>query len=113
RQEYGDQLAAALKAGKRHKVRVHAWISVLNPMHASRKELAVLEQQGRLLFNREGKVLPWLDPRHPENQRWLRQTVRHLAREYAIDGIHLDYIRFPDLQAGLGGGTRADFERMS
>lgn len=110
---HGDQLAAALKAAKPRGLRVHAWISVFNPMGVSRADLADLEKAGRLLVHRDGRTLPWLDPRIPENRWRLVRTVRHLASAYPVDGVHLDYVRYPDLASGLGGGTRAAFEKAT
>ena len=39
----------------------------------------------------------FLCPRHPEVQDFIRKNVSALARIPEIDGIHLDYVRLPDV----------------
>lgn len=39
----------------------------------------------------------FLDPCHPEVQEFLQTRVRTLAKIEDLDGIHLDYIRLPDV----------------
>ncbi len=110
RRDHGDQLATALDAGRRHGVRVHAWVVALNPAFEGTRHLAALEAEGRLLTDREGQRRNWLDPTHAANRTRLRDTVRHIAERYPVDGIHLDYIRFADFRAGFGPRLRAGFE---
>jgi uncharacterized lipoprotein YddW (UPF0748 family) len=49
--------------------------------------------------NRRGRILPWLCPNHPENRALELAVVRELATRYPIDGIHLDFIRYPSSSA--------------
>lgn len=41
----------------------------------------------------------WLDFGHPDAASYSVDVVMHLVRNYAIDGLHLDRIRYPDLAA--------------
>ena len=45
----------------------------------------------------------FLDPAHPAVRTELRRFVLELASRYPIDGIHLDYIRYPAGWAPTGG----------
>lgn len=39
----------------------------------------------------------FLDPLNPEAQNFIRQNVKSLATIKEIDGVHLDYVRLPDV----------------
>jgi uncharacterized lipoprotein YddW (UPF0748 family) len=41
----------------------------------------------------------WLDFGHPDAAAYTVDVVMHLIRNYAIDGLHLDRIRYPDFSA--------------
>jgi uncharacterized lipoprotein YddW (UPF0748 family) len=113
RRDHGDQLAQALPAARRHGLRLHAWIIALSAGDVEPRLRAEYGAAGRLLVDRDGTQRNWLDPRNAENRARIRETVAHLATQYAVDGIHLDYIRYPDFSSSLGTPTRAAFERRT
>jgi uncharacterized lipoprotein YddW (UPF0748 family) len=41
----------------------------------------------------------WLDFGHPDAAAYTVEVLNHLVRNYPIDGLHLDRIRFPDFSA--------------
>ena len=43
-----------------------------------------------------GKVSSSVDPGHPGVVRYLADVVLDPVRNYDLDGIHLDYIRYPE-----------------
>lgn len=77
-------------------VRVHAWLPVLlNPALAQmRPELAMVKSNGI-------KSIDWLSPGNPGVIEHVQQSVEHLLSQYKLDGIHLDYIRYPDQGHGF------------
>ncbi|HEV3485306.1 MAG TPA: family 10 glycosylhydrolase, partial [Vicinamibacterales bacterium] len=46
----------------------------------------------------------WLDFGHPDAAAYTVDVLMHLVRNYDIDGLHLDRIRYPEI--GIGGQTR-------
>jgi uncharacterized lipoprotein YddW (UPF0748 family) len=42
----------------------------------------------------------WLDFGHPDAAAYTVEVVSHLVRNYPIDGLHLDRIRYPDFAGG-------------
>ena len=105
-----DELAAAIAAGRRHGLRVHAWILAFSCERAANPAvIADFRKRGWTLQEPDGTPLNWLDPTHPAVRAHLLEAVREIARRRP-DGIHLDFIRFPGLQQSLGPGTRARFE---
>lgn len=75
-------------------LQIHAWMYALaidERDAATRRRLA---GTNRLMLAPSGEGLPWLCPSHPDNRTQLVQTAVWLARQ-GVDGVHLDYIRFP------------------
>jgi uncharacterized lipoprotein YddW (UPF0748 family) len=113
-----DTLALLIRSAQAAGLRVHAWVNVLNladnrraPLVESVGSHAVLvDQRGRSLLDypkldvpepdrryyRLGTPGVWLDPAAPGVSEYLVETFRELAERYPeLDGIHLDYIRYP------------------
>ncbi|MGN0885554.1 MAG: glycoside hydrolase family 10 protein [Candidatus Spyradenecus sp.] len=106
-----DALAQAIAACRKEGLRVHAWILCFSLERAAnaaiRKQAA---DRAWLLQDAQGRDQQWLDPTHPDVRKRLLDTVRELATGYALDGIHLDFIRFPGLPQSLGPRIRARYE---
>ncbi len=106
----GDQIEACLKAAKRHGLQVHVWKVNFNLGSAAPPDfLEKMRRANRLQSNLEGKEEPWLCPSHPENQRLEVASLVELVRKYPVDGIHFDYIRYPDSSHCFCAGCRERF----
>lgn len=105
----GDQLAAAVAAGQRHGVDVHAWVILWNMEGLPEARLAPLRRAGRLQVSATGAPLNWLCPSHPENRAYELDALRDLASRYAVAGIHLDYVRYKSGDYCYCSGCRARF----
>jgi uncharacterized lipoprotein YddW (UPF0748 family) len=55
-----------------------------------------LRREGRLQASSSGKEEQWLCPSHPENRKLEIDAMVEVVRNYDVDGIHFDYIRYPD-----------------
>jgi uncharacterized lipoprotein YddW (UPF0748 family) len=53
----------------------------------------------------------YLAPGNPEVRRHLRDIVGEITSKYAVDGIHLDYVRYPEPGVGYDGPTRTAFQQ--
>lgn len=124
RDPLGELLPLAHEAG----LEVHAWVNccliwsgtsrprdgrhVLNahPEWVARmadgRPMTRLTQRQRTKMQVEGV---FLSPAHPGVRRWLAENVKELAERYPLDGIHLDYIRQPNIEIGNDPTTRARF----
>jgi len=109
-QEQGDQLRACLEAARPTGIRVHAWLLCFSTEQATAERLEVFRSRGWLLTREDGRPLPWLDPAVPEVRDYLTRAVRELAVRYAPDGVHLDFVRYPDFAGSLGPTVRPRFE---
>ena len=106
-----DRLAEAVAACHKHGLRVHAWLLAFSCERAASPEaVRGFKKRGWTLQDPAGQDLNWLDPTHPAVRQRLVDSVREIATNYEVDGIHLDFIRFPGLPQSLGPRTRARFE---
>jgi len=104
-----DVLAQAVAACRKHRLRVHAWLFCFSTERAAPGALDALRQKGWMLQDASGKELAWLDPTHPAVRQYLLDAVKELAAS-GVDGVHLDFIRYPGLAQTLGPRVRARFE---
>ena len=109
--EQGDQLRACLDAARPTGIRVHAWLLCFSTEQATPERLEVFRKDGWLLTSEEGRALPWLDPSSAGVRDYLARAVREIAARYAPDGVHLDFVRYPDFAASLGAASRPRFEQ--
>lgn len=106
----GEQLAQAVDAAHRHGLTFHAWKVNYNLGSADTAFVAGLRRQGRLQRNHAGEEVVWLCPSHPENLALETASLLEVVREYKVDGIHFDYIRYPDADACYCDGCRQRFQ---
>ena len=111
--EKGDQIALCLAACRKYGVACHVWkvnyyMGRATPKSFSEKVKAV----GRTQVHFNGKpISDWLCPSHPANQKIEIDSMLEVARKYAVDGLHFDYIRYPGSQGCFCGGCRKRFEK--
>lgn len=117
-----DPLADALADAHARGIEIHAWVNALlswsaaepppDPNHVWRRHPdwfvsrngRSMRELTRLDLDRAGLVGEgwFLDPAREEVRTELRRFVLELVTGYAVDGVHLDYIRYPS------GWTPAD-----
>ena len=106
----GDPLAAAVDEGRRRGVEVHAWMNVLNvysgglgapsdPAHIVRAhpEWSVVDSGGGADVDAVGTpdTLIFFCPERDDLRARVTAIAVEIATRYDVDGIHLDYLRFP------------------
>jgi uncharacterized lipoprotein YddW (UPF0748 family) len=146
RADGSDALAELIRRAHARGLRVHAWVNVLNLstnrqapiLLALGRAAVVVDQKGRSVLDypefdvpppdrewlRMGTPAIWLDPAVPGVAERLAATFAELVRGYPeLDGIHFDYVRYPDtlpfspgtqfgvgLGFGFGEPARARFQ---
>jgi uncharacterized lipoprotein YddW (UPF0748 family) len=130
-----DTLARLIDDAHAAGLRVHAWVNVLS-LAANRnaplvtalgRDAVMVDQRGRSVLDypklevpqpdrryyRMGTPAVWLDPGAPGVSEYLADTFSELIHRYpALDGLHLDYIRYPDVlpfSPGSRFGVGLDF----
>jgi uncharacterized lipoprotein YddW (UPF0748 family) len=140
-----DTLATLLTRAHEAGLRVHAWVNVLSLADNRRAPLiealgadaVLMDQYGRSILDYPGLDVPapdrhyyrmgtpavWLDPAAPGVAARLAETFSELLTQHpSLDGLHLDYVRYPGvlpfapgsrfgvgLDFGHGEPTRARF----
>ncbi|MCX7762379.1 MAG: family 10 glycosylhydrolase, partial [Candidatus Kryptonium sp.] len=115
--QFYDPLKYLIQKAKQYGIEVHAWINVFNlitlpdtvyrlaisqPRHIAIDEsnrwntkIFAKNSAGEWLIPADGSKLIWLDPANPFVRNYLVSVVVELVKNYDIDAIHFDYIRFP------------------
>jgi uncharacterized protein (TIGR03437 family) len=55
----------------------------------------------------------WLDLGHPDAAQYSYDVLLHLVRNYDLDGLHFDRIRYPEVAATLAGGASIGYNETS
>ncbi len=97
--KYGDQIAQCVEAAHNHKLEVHVWKITWNLEGAPKEFVEELRNAGRTQVSATGDPINWLCPSNPENVLLELNAATEIVRNYDVDGIHLDYIRYPGSRA--------------
>jgi uncharacterized lipoprotein YddW (UPF0748 family) len=108
--EHGDQLAACIKAAKPYGLRVHAWVICFSTTQATAAQMEIFRKNGWLLSGEDGREQPWLDPAAEQARIYMLNAINEIATKYEVDGIHLDFVRYPHYSGSLGPTVRKRFE---
>jgi uncharacterized lipoprotein YddW (UPF0748 family) len=110
---YGDQLAACVKAAHARGLQVHVWKVNWNLSGAPRSFIDDLRGANRTQVSRDGQPIDWLCPSHPDNLALETNTMLEIVRNYDIDGIHFDYIRYPNSDYCYCPGCHTRFQSQT
>ncbi len=93
-----DPLAFAIEEAHKRGMELHAWIVAIP---AFRTEVAgkmgansLLKTHPNLLKKYKGTY--YLDPGEPATAQYLADVCREIVENYDVDGLHFDYIRYPE-----------------
>ena len=97
--QYGDQLAQCIAAARNHGLEVHVWKITWNLEGAPEEFIKKMRDAGRTQVSATGESINWLCPSHPKNVLLELEGMLEIVANYDVDGIHLDYIRYPGSHA--------------
>ena len=106
---YGDQVVQCVEAAHRHGLEVHIWKVSWNLQGSPDAFVEKMRAAGRTQVSRTGAPINWLCPSHPDNVQLELNSLLEVVREYDVDGIHFDYIRYPGPEACYCDGCRERF----
>lgn len=98
-----DLLTPLIKLGKEHGVEVHAWMWTMpnnNPYYIeNHPDWYIVNRLGEPTHTHPAYVgyYKFMCPNNPEVQEFLVKNVRELSAIKDLSGVHLDYIRLPDV----------------
>ena len=106
-----DPLQFAIEECHRRGMELHAWMVTIPIGNARQVRLlgksAVTRKQPGICKQYKGNW--YLDPGNPQTDNYLTGLVREIVSRYDVDGIHFDYIRYPE--QGEKFPDRATFRR--
>jgi len=110
---HGDQVAACLAACRAHGLQMHVWKVNWCLWWASDQFVQQMRAASRLQKDRNGNEVSWLCPSDPDNFELEKNAMLEVVHKYAVDGIHFDYIRYPDASSCYCAGCKARFEQAA
>lgn len=119
-----DPLAVAVEEAHGAGLEVHAWMNTCLVWHKARapysRKHVVNAHPEWLVRNKNNRVQrtegsdcegAFLNPALPEVRDYLRGVFADVATRYDVDGIHLDYVRFPANRFSFGNADIALFRQ--
>jgi hypothetical protein len=100
----GDLFGSTLRGLRAAGVRVHAWV----PVNIDSK-MALFHPDWAMAGSNGKPSTQWLSPAHSEVRRYMLDTIATVLDHYPVDGIHLDYIRYPGLDFDFSDGAISGF----
>lgn len=93
-----DPLRFAIEECHKRGMELHAWVVTIPVGNARQVKLlgkhSIVRKNRKICKSFRGSW--YLDPGHPETAEYLSRIVREITANYDIDGIHFDYIRYPE-----------------
>lgn len=108
----GDQIALCSAAARKYGIMLHIWKVNWNLLNAPKDFLSKMRQAKRTQKTSDGTDIDWLCPSNPLNFELERDSMLEVVRNYDIDGIHFDYIRYPDFNSCYCEGCHERFEKQ-
>lgn len=95
---YFDPTEFALKECHKRGMKFHAWF-VTYPLGGKsairlRKDYRILSSHPSWILLHRGSY--YLDPGNPKAREYIAQVIEEAVKKYNFDGVHLDYIRYPE-----------------
>ena len=130
-----DPLQAAIELARDRGMELHAWMwtfaavnqrhniildlprNYAGPILSRHPNWGITDAEGSRFHYTSGKI--FLDPANPEVQEYLTSLVTEIVTDYDVDGIHLDYIRYPfqsptgKITYGYGKAARDIFSKQT
>ena len=116
-----DPLQVAIDAAHERDVELHAWVNVMpawrgttppsdpRQLYNTHPEWFWYDQSGQRQALSSFYVS--LNPCLPEAREYIVEVFRDIASRYNIDGLHMDYIRFPNEPPATPRGSGIDYPR--
>ncbi len=104
-----EELSRVARIGKEAGLSMHVWIPTTNPhggrdLQKEHPEWFQVSREGISCLDKPPYIpsYKWLCPNNPGARAYMIDQMRSLASLDYLDGVHLDYIRFPDVILPVG-----------
>ncbi len=128
RDDNRPDLKEIIRFCRKNNIRFHAWLNVFyihgltDPQADKANDPAW--QENHIMTDFSGKLLTptklknaglegyFVDPQGEENLRQIKELIKKMLVDYRVDGIHLDYFRYPHYPFHYSNFLRAKFLRL-
>jgi uncharacterized lipoprotein YddW (UPF0748 family) len=110
-----DPLALVITEARKYNISVHAWINTFYVWSAPTPPSSpehVVNKHPEWIMSLPNDQNKYLDPTIPAVREHVKSIYLEVARNYAVDGVHLDYVRYPGVAAGYTAQARQIFARQ-
>jgi len=98
-----DPLQYAIELGKEYNLEVHAWVNMMRCFSGSDERFLKHPKHVRnahpdltvRVMDENGNLSYWMNPGYFRAQDYLVDLLNELTGKYDIDGLHLDFFRYP------------------
>ncbi|MFO7946459.1 MAG: LamG-like jellyroll fold domain-containing protein, partial [Armatimonadota bacterium] len=108
--DFDHTLEDAIEAAHRHNIDIHPYVNCFNIGQPDSEFAQDLKEQGRWAKTYKGEDVEWLCPSFEENREIVKQGMIELVRDYEVDGIQYDFIRYANADSCYCDHCRAMFE---
>ena len=91
-------------------IKVHAWFVVGNMGQDTLPPL-LIEHPDWTLLGPDGRPYGWVNFARPEVRQFFGDLASEAVQQYHVDGVHLDYIRYPDPEWGFDPYSMETFQK--
>ena len=107
-----DPLAFAVEECHKRGLEIQAWVVVMPVGKWNSYGCASLRKKHPKLIVKK-RDEGYMDPANPLTALYIANLCKEIAAKYDVDGIHLDYIRYPETWDNNGKNTRSRKKRNS
>lgn len=112
-----DPLKVLIEEAKKRNLEVHPWVWVFNENTSGEAGRILKKHPEWANKNKEGQIVTyhnstWLSPARDDVKSYLQKRYKFLVENYDIQGINLDYIRFPEEYRGSFGYDQKSVEKF-
>lgn len=105
-----ESMAMVIEAAHRHGIQMHPYVNCFNIGQPSSDLAQQAKAEGRWARTWDGKDVEWWCPSHPGNVDIIKNGMLEIVREYPVDGIQYDFIRYDGPNTCYCDRCRARFE---
>lgn len=116
-----DPLESACREAHKRGLELHAWVNVMPAWRGTRPPASPEQLYNRhpdwFWYDQRGNRQPLnsfyvsLNPCLPEVRGYIVDVFHELVANYPVDGLHMDYIRFPNEPPAIPQGSDIDYPR--
>ena len=128
-----DPLKVAVREGHKRGIEVHAWVNVFTawqvtdagdlppitePLHPylAHPDWIACDRNGRPMPIKKTETVDnyaFFSPTRKDVQQHIIEVVSEIVGKYRVDGIHLDYVRFPDSSYSYDAKSRVAYMKAT